>query len=217
MTRFFVTAGLVFGVGGAPLNATVISGVVTGGSTLASGGAFNLAVPGPGYMVGRDKQQSFDLFAFDEKQAVTLLSSLTLDLGGTILAGTTISSHYVFFDPKPLRTVRATVTFDGPVLGAMTTRAGGLFTDAVFGKAGVTYLSPPARGLERGDLASFFGNRLSIRWSASSPGDYVRVFTLAPAPIIPEPTSWAMMLTGFAVAGFAVRRERQKQRITSIS
>jgi len=50
---------------------------------------------------------------------------------------------------------------------------------------------------------SFLGNTLRIeRWTASDPGDNIRVITAG----IPEPASWAMPIAGFGMVGFAARR-----------
>ena len=40
------------------------------------------------------------------------------------------------------------------------------------------------------------------RWTASDPGDNIRVITAG----IPEPASWAMPIAGFGMVGFAARR-----------
>jgi hypothetical protein len=52
------------------------------------------------------------------------------------------------------------------------------------------------------DAASFLGNKVTFRLQASSPGDTFRVITAA----VPEPGTWAMLLTGFGLVGLAGRR-----------
>src|SRR5215471_2175205 len=88
--------------------ATIVSGTVTGGSALAAGGNFvKLTVPlsnpfGPPNSVGNDNFQSPNLFGFDEDQNILLLAPLMVDVGSNpIPAGTTVASHYIFFDPGP--------------------------------------------------------------------------------------------------------------------
>lgn len=186
-------------------HAAVIAGSLTGGTALTTPpvGSFVLLTPGAGFTVGNNNQQTNNLYAFDEKQGVTLPNNLNANYGGLIAAGTRVNSHYVFFDPLRVRTAKGSVSFDGAVLGVLTARNREFNTDALLGLSGVTYLNPGARGLEAGDTLSILGNSISIDWRASSPGDYVRVLTA-----VPEPASWAMLIAGFGVAGAALRRRR---------
>jgi hypothetical protein len=160
--------------------------------------------PSPGFTVGNNNQQSNNLFAFDEKANAPLLINVTAEFGGALTAGTRYNSHYVFFDPGPSRRAIGSVRFDDNIVAVFTSRTTDLATDPSFGKPGVNYLSPTNRGLESGDTISVIGNQLNIDWTASNPGDYVRVLTLARA--VPEPASWALMLTGFGIVGAAARR-----------
>src|SRR3954452_13786392 len=105
-----------------PATATIINGVVTGGSAQSAGGIFvKLTVPlanplGPPNSVGDDNFQSPNLFGFDEDQNILLTAPLTLDVGTSpIPAGTTVASHYIFFDPGPTLHMIGTVNFDSTV------------------------------------------------------------------------------------------------------
>ena len=60
------------------------------------------------------------------------------------------------------------------------------------------------RGLEANDFITISGATLNVDWTASTPGDYVRVLTQGTAAI-PEPMS--MMLFGTGLAGAALRRK----------
>ena len=184
-----------------PAQAGVVSGNVTGGN---AGGSFVELSPAPGFTVGNNNQQNPNLNAFDEVQNLTLAA----DVAG-IMAGTRVSSHYVFFDPQPSRSIVGNVTFDGAILAVITATGDLLASDALFGRPGVTYLNPAARGLEAGDTFSVVGNTLGVNWTASSPGDYIRVLTAAAGP---EPGIWAMLLFGFFATGSALRNSR-KQRV----
>ena len=180
--------------------AAVVGGAVTGGTTPL--GTFVELSPGVGFNVGNDNQQSNNLFAFDEKQNLALLSALTPDVGGLIAAGTRVSSHYVFYDPVAGRRV-GYVDFYGSVLGILTSTGRLSATDAALGRSGVNYLSPGLRGLEPGDFATFTAKRVFVDFTASSPGDYVRVLTTG---AVPEPATWGLMLLGFGLVGAALRR-----------
>lgn len=202
MRKHILAALLSVGLAGAA-NAAVVTGNATGGSAVANGGVYQFLNPAPGFTVGIDNQQSNNLFAFNEKQGVTLLSNLATTIGGTILAGTRVNSHYVFFDPGPSGQMIGNVSFDGAILGLLTTRTSMVNTDALLGKTGVTYLSDGRRGLEAGDFATFSGNALNVDFTASTPGDYIRVISAA---AVPEPASWAMLIAGFGAIGGAMRR-----------
>ncbi|QTD57022.1 PEPxxWA-CTERM sorting domain-containing protein [Parasphingorhabdus cellanae] len=183
-------------------NAAVVFGELTGGNALSNGGVFEQLNPAPGFSVGNNNQQSNNLFAFDEVQSVTLTAAV-----GGLTAGTVVNSHYVFFDPRRTRRAIGYVDFDSEVLAVLTTQADLTDTDMLLGNANVNYLSPNLRGLESSDIATFAGNRLDLNFRASSPGDFVRVLTVATA--VPEPASWAMMIGGFGLVGGAMRRRRK--------
>jgi hypothetical protein len=91
------------------------------------------------------------LFAFNEDQNIVLAAPLVTDVGlNPIPIGTTVASHYVFFDPGPTQTMIGTVDFDAPVL-AIITSTGTLLASDFLANTGVNYLNPGARGLEPGD------------------------------------------------------------------
>jgi hypothetical protein len=56
-------------------------------------------------------------------------------------------------------------------------------SDDLLGSPTTTYNSPELRGLEAGDDYSFIGNTLDVDFSASTPGDYIRVITVSSVPI----------------------------------
>ncbi len=203
MQKLLMTAAAVGALSTAgSANAAVVMGELTGGSALTNGGAFQQLTPAAGFNVGNNNQQSNNLFAFDEQQNVTLLSAI-----GGIAAGTVVNSHYVFFDPGPDFRAIGYVDFDSDILGVLDGRADMEMTDALLGNANVNYVSVNLRGLESQDSFNTVGNRININFRASSPGDYVRVLTAAPA--VPEPSTWAMMIGGFGLVGGAMRRRRK--------
>jgi hypothetical protein len=100
-------AGLVASVC-TPALATITGGEVTGGTALTAGGTFvKLTVPlpnpfGPPNSVGNDTFQSPNLYGFDDDQNILLAAPVVVDVGSSpIPTGSTVASHYVFFDPGP--------------------------------------------------------------------------------------------------------------------
>src|SRR5262249_52756596 len=133
---------------------------------------------GPPNSVGQDTFNTPNLYGFDEDQNIFLTKNLITDVGkNPIPSGTTVASHYVFFDPGPAQEILGTVEFDSPFL-VIITSTDNLAASDFLAKTGVHYLSPGARGLEPGDYVFISGpNEITFHTIASSPGDYVRVLT----------------------------------------
>ena len=217
-TTFFLRAALaataVASLASAPVGATIVGGsVVTGGP----GAVFvKLTVPlgnpfGAPNSVGNDTFQSPNLFGFDESQNIVLAAPLVVDAvpsGSTTLAiGTTVASHYVFFDPEQSTSIDGFVDFDSDIV-AIITSTGLLSASDFLANTGVNYLNPAARGLEPGDSVTISGARqIHFVTTASTPGDYVRVLTTFSPGVLPEPGS--VVLVGLALAGVALARRRQ--------
>ncbi len=139
-----------------------------------------------------------------------------LGANGIVVAATqAVASDYFNFNPANpgIGNTRAigSATFGGKVIGIINTRTGLIATSATsaFGKTGVTYNAPAAVGTEAGDVVTFSGNSISFNITGSNPGDSFRVLTA-----VPEPSTWMMLLFGFGVAGFALRRRRDTQAVS---
>ena len=163
----------------------VTSGAVTGGTALTiDGGVFQKLTPpiGP---VGDDNQQSSNLFAFDETQNVVIpAGGVTTDQCFIVVgicpipAGTIVASHYVFFDPDPVRTQEGTVDFDSDVYAIISSTANLLASDFLI-TPNADYLNRVERGIEPVDSITKTGpQQIAVNWGASTPGDYIRVLTV---------------------------------------
>jgi hypothetical protein len=203
-----------------PAAATIIGGTVTGGTAQTAGGVFvKLTVPlsnpfGPPDSVGNDNFQSPNLYGFDEDQNILLTAPLTVNVGASpIPAGTTVASHYIFFDPGPSLHVIGTVDFDSDVLAIITSTAD-LAASDFLANTGVNYLNPGNRGLEAGDSVTINGARqILFDTFASSPGDYVRVLTAfsptaSPTSLAPEPGGLTLLASGLAALAALLGRRR---------
>jgi hypothetical protein len=190
---------------------------VTGGSAQTAGGTFvKLTVPlsnlfGTPDSVGDDNFQSPNLFGFDEDQNILLTAALTVDVGANpIPAGTTVASHYIFFDPGPSQHVIGTVNFDSDVLAIITSTTH-LAASDFLANTGVNYLNPGNRGLEAGDSVTISGaKQILFDTTASSPGDYVRVLTAfspGAAPASPEPAGLILVGGGLVTIAAILRRQ----------
>ena len=197
-----------------PAMATIIGGSVTGGTAKVAGGSFiKLTAPlanpfGPPNSVGNDTFQSPNLYGFDEDQNILIAAPLAVDVGiSPIPVGTTVASHYVFFDPGPSQSIDGVVDFDADVL-AIITSTGLLAASDFLANTGVNYLNPAARGLEPGDVVTISGVRqIHFVTTASTPGDYVRVLTAFSPGALPEPGSY--LLSGLALAALGWVRRRK--------
>lgn len=159
---------------------------ITGGS---------ITIFDPPAQTGNNNQQVNVLLGFNELQQVTLTEDLVLN-AATIAAGSRVSSHYIIYDPPGgSSSITGNATFDGDVLAILTERNDLNATDALFGQPATQYLSPNFRGLEAGDEALLGQpNEVLFNLTAGSPGDYVRVLTVA----IPAPSAAALAAIALA-------------------
>ncbi|MEM9425669.1 MAG: hypothetical protein AAGA06_03115 [Pseudomonadota bacterium] len=177
MKHLFVAAALSFAAN-APAFATILDGAILRQS--GNGTFVHLSTDKP-FDVGEDNFDTCHLYAFEEDQNIVLVEPVRVDIGGEngmIPAGSTVASHYVFFDS--LNGVHyGYVDFDAPILGVAAQPDTMDATDFL-ANTGVNYISTDLRGLEDGDQVWIDPDdpfRLWVHWAGSSPGDYIRVFT----------------------------------------
>ncbi|MCP4274791.1 MAG: hypothetical protein GY779_00345, partial [Gammaproteobacteria bacterium] len=163
-----------------PINAAVIDSSIT--NAYGRTGVTSEIISPPS-AVGNDNHQVDVLYAFNELQDFTLTDDLRLDGSSVISAGTIVTSHYVFYDPRLYTEIGGTFTFDTDILGVIS-ETSALSDSDFLGATGTSYLSPSLRGLEGEDSYSFLDEILNINFKARTPGDYIRVITAgAPVPI----------------------------------
>lgn len=190
---------------------TTVDGVASGS---AAGGSptpvlfEEILNPVTGQNLGDDPFDLPTLFFMREATNINVgpLSSIV-----NLSADTVVDSFYILFDPvttRPSSTVVGEIIFGEDILAIITDTDDLIATDSRFGRPGVDYGTESARGLEGNDSASFLDNELNVEFVASSPGDFIRVLTVA-APV-PEPSTWLMLLLGFGLVGGALRAQREK-------
>jgi hypothetical protein len=206
LTTLVLAAGLA--------NASIVSGSVTKVSPdKARDNLFKIKTPTdtkPLSVINVNKNDT--VFGFDEQQNVQFGAAPSFDKTGLtgVNANTWVSSHYVYFDPKISQNIQGTVTFSDTILGVYFTKNSLWASHDEFGLASnVTYNYANLIGLENGDRShtSILGNVLSFNWTASSPGDHIRVITAA----VPEPETYAMLLAGLGLIGTIARRRKAAQ------
>ncbi len=149
--------------------------------------------------------------------AVTLTNATAAVLNSGIVSGAAmpfvsgqwIASDLINFNPiASPGTVVASLTFGGKVLGVIRTAAGLVntyVTNPLFAVSGVSYnFSNGGSGLETPrDVVTFAGNTVNFDFRSTSNNDNFAVITA-----VPEPSTWMMLLFGFGLAGYALRRRR---------
>ncbi|MAY74102.1 MAG: hypothetical protein CMJ31_05120 [Phycisphaerae bacterium] len=178
-------------------NAGIVSFSATGGHADAT-----WSIIAPPTSVGSDDFNDRMLRGFAERQNITLDNDLILG-GQRIAAGTTVNAFGIFWDPRSGTTIQGDIRFDTDILGVATTFSELAKTDPIAGLGSVTYKDPTLRGLESNrDSYAVAGDTLSIDFRASSPGDFIRVFTAVPTP------GAVACLAAAGVGAVAIRRRR---------
>jgi hypothetical protein len=153
--------------------------------------------------VNPNQVQANVLQGFDEQQDVVLVSNLVVNLNGTnvtLLAGTMVDSHFLWFDPAAARTITGVVaTFDQQVLGVILTDAGLFNTHDDFGLPDPSVVDYPSTNVFQygtdGINIAFTSNSITVSLTASSPGDHIRVLTVPSSTAVPEASSFAIFFS----------------------
>ena len=207
-------------------DAAILSAVKLGGTTNVFTKLFPtpLGNPfGPPDTLEKDIFQLNVLFAFDEQVKIVLAAPLAVDrisdgLGGqqpgpgVLAAGTRVTSHYIFFDPKEWERALYEITFDSEVVG-IATSTDNLRNSDFLGLPGLTYNTSPGNGnffvitgltgSDRADITGTHTVKVDLtRWS----GNFLRVLTT-----VPEPTTFVIWsLLGLIGLGLGARRRRPR-------
>jgi hypothetical protein len=198
-----------------PASAVIVAGTVTGGNILGAGGTFVKTNATLNPNIGVNLIDGLNIYGLDENQNgvltnATRLWSVTPLTAGAVTAnigiGTKVASHLIFLDAPGGRvrdpiTASGTITFHSKILGYRAGQTMMAQTDASLGGTGITY--GILRPLESAnDTLSFSGRTLTYSFSSpAATADFVRVITA-----VPEPTTWSLLLVGFAMVGLAARR-----------
>ena len=163
---------------------------------------------------------------FNEAQNVMLRSAIDVD-GGSIAAGTRVSSHMIFLN-KPDYINRSRIIhfgvdwlFDGRILGVMSDFRGELevASTSILGAPATNYTPSPfrGRGIEFNDSYNVAGNRLTVNMRVIEPGDWIRVITAAnispritalrATANVPEPGMLGVLALGLISLGFQNRKK----------
>lgn len=185
---------------------TVVSGIR--GVTVASNG------PVAQTFIATDAALTNFGFQFASSVSGQTTGSITFSLlegagvGGTTLATQTVALSGLIFRPT------AATSFVDVFTGTAALRTGQAYTALLSGaSANVALLFGPDSTSTRDAYASgalIKNNALDTACRTNTYCDANFRFTTATAttPAVPEPASWALMLTGFGVAGAALRRRR---------
>lgn len=189
---------------------------VSGPNSSEGGAAQIIASPAE---VKNNSVTNLRMQGFDEVLNFVLTSDISVDGGGTILAGTKVDSHMIFMNRAgggSQTHFGVDWTFAGEILGVMSDGSGALEVASTpqLGASGTIYEVFNNRGLE-GNNGTGIGNDgyailapnvLRVGMQVSQPGDWIRVVT-APAPI---PLPAGLPLAAAALGALGLLRTRRK-------
>lgn len=158
-----------------------------------------VAVPAPATVLPGQNTSNTNILAFDERQCVTLEKTLGVNgvpdqpipfplVNFPIAAGTQVSCHFLHFDPSTTASAGGSATFDADILGVIVGDADLDATDSICGLPTTAYpTGTSSRGAEQPADGVLIGtDTVSIDWTASNPGDQMRVITRCEQAGIPE-------------------------------
>ena len=153
-----------------------------------------LAGPEPLSLALGAVESNTEIRVFSELQSIALTAPLNVN-GGTIAAGTTVSSYLLHFDTvgSALISRSGSVTFDNDILAVITTDALLDGSDNQLGLLGTVFYTGTSRGLESGENPTIASRTVTVQWTVSSPMDEMRVV------LVPEPGMIAFFCIGTAI------------------
>ena len=189
-------------VGAEMVTVCPLGGYVAGGEQ-AKGSTSGAVTPitAPPSVVFNDFESNTKIYMFTERTNYDLPTQITVDItdsgyysnnyartSSVISAGTTVDSHFVFFDPVGSQnsTVTGSITMSAEILGIICTRGSLDATDDVLGKPGTNYpTGQNARNFENNaEIITLSEDRRTIiihRWHSTFPGENMRIITLPSA------------------------------------
>lgn len=188
--------------------------VIVGGGVASGTGSFEILSTAVPFTVGEDNFDTDNLYGFNEDQNIVVPRRIAVTGGVSPKRGEVVASHYVFFDPLKDTRIRGYILFDAKIYGIASSRRKMDASDFL-ANTKVTYLSPDLRGLEKSDRVWIDPRnpfRLNLSLRASSPGDYVRVFTMESPIAAQVPLPGALPLLLSAVAATLVMSGRRRRR-----
>lgn len=192
--------------GAALLAASLFVGSVASAAVLSVTGSVSV-IGTPSSVTNAAPGSNKSMLVFNEIQNLVLGSNITTSTG-VILAGTRVNSQMVLLNrtgSNGLLRLNGSVTFDGLILGFITSTAGLAATDAILGAVGTTYEQFRLRGLEGNESLSGQGtSTLALNLVVRQPGDWMRVVTVAAVPV----PAAGFLLFG-ALGGLAALRRRK--------
>lgn len=173
MRKLVLAAAAAAALGLGSMSALAAPIVATSGDTQV--------IPAPASVATNDLADPDTMFVFEER-TTTLSSPLALDGGGTIAAGTRVTSFYFHYDQLGTaeNTVAGTVEFATSILGVITTSSGLSASDSDFALLNTQYLPASARPTtERGDAVRFSGSVVEYESLITTGEDNFRVIVAA--------------------------------------
>lgn len=118
---------------------------------------------------------------------------------------TRVSSHFFVFAPTANRTVTGTITFNQHIIGIQRTfGAINAASSLPLRAPGTSYALTSNQGTDGGDTLTFVNSK-TLNFSMTATSVNKDMFSVITA--VPEPATWAMLLVGFGLVGFARRRQ----------